>query len=665
LLEMAEKAAAKRKGDPAKVKEMVSELEKEFEARWRAIYQLVGVGEFAVPYLLNYLSEAYLTEKSKQWVGTDWTDQTRQLRKEEIRSAALVTLRKLDREAVAPLIAGLNGPDPEVRRDAAILLAQAGDFRAVAALHTMACNPKETEEVRKVAADAVAKIVGLTAVDLKPEERYYELAEKFYYEDAKVMPYFFDERVTLWAWTGEEGGKPGSVKYEEKTVSRLVPRFAYNELMAEQACFDGLRVNPQHEPLIPLLLAVTFAQLNEADAILVGQAKAPAGAKLSEAAVKEVQERRAKLEKALLIAQPAGKKHLYSVLDRAMRDKNAALAMSCIQALRRLGDSSPEVGEGKLVEALNFPDRKVRYAAAEALTRIAPNGALGGAKRVVSVLGNALSELTARTVMFFDTDGQVRNRLKTDLAALGYWPVEAADKQACLEKARAGFPPVDLALIASDAKDTNLLELLNTFNKDVRLRHVAVVLLAADPKAAEGPAANLIQGCVPKNVSKDDLGKALPAAFAKKDVPLDPKTEAVAIVQAIVTAVADLNPKTTSYPLAELTPTLIRLLQNHPDPIRLQAIRALGNLANPAGMDGLRQVFCEAKNPKELRLAALQGMGRIILEARAVSAEDCALLRKTLNDGDADLRAAAAAALGRAALGPEQVGAVLREQRIR
>ena len=106
-------------------------------------------------------------------------------------------------------------------------------------------------------------------------------------------------------------------------------------------------------------------------------------------------------------ATTAGPEYLHQALDRAIKDKNAYIALHVVEALAtnageksllyRLGITQP------LVQALSFDDKAVRYSAAIAIAAAGPKQDFPESKLVIENLIQALGQTTEQTIENSDT----------------------------------------------------------------------------------------------------------------------------------------------------------------------------------------------------------------------------------------------------------------------
>ncbi|MDX1564003.1 MAG: HEAT repeat domain-containing protein, partial [Phycisphaeraceae bacterium] len=90
----------------------------------------------------------------------------------------------------------------------------------------------------------------------------------------------------------------------------------------------------------------------------------------------------------------SGPRHLHPALDRSLRDQDPELALDVIRALHDVAnplDLTNAKGQIQpLVAAMNYPDQRVRFEAAEAIAHARPRSKFNGDQRVVPVLAEAI-----------------------------------------------------------------------------------------------------------------------------------------------------------------------------------------------------------------------------------------------------------------------------------
>jgi HEAT repeat protein len=121
-------------------------------------------------------------------------------------------------------------------------------------------------------------------------------------------------------------------------------------------------------------------------------------------------------------AMVAGPQRLQDVLDRALRDNDSDLALDAIAGLS--ATASLEALQ-PLTRALAFPDRRVRFRAAEALARAMPTESFNNDYRVVPVLAEGVRQTETPTALIVAESQEDRNQLLAAISDQGFRTLDA------------------------------------------------------------------------------------------------------------------------------------------------------------------------------------------------------------------------------------------------
>ena len=153
-------------------------------------------------------------------------------------------------------------------------------------------------------------------------------------------------------------------------------------------------------------------------------------------------------------ARAAGARYCHMVLDMAVRDRESAVALGAIAALRLIAGEASLVGPGAamepLAQALNFPDQVVRIKAALALAHALPSTSFVGSDRVVPTLAEALSQTGGQYCLVIEPNEANRNRVMDALRADQTIAIGEGDLYAALQRARQELPTVSAIVLAAD-----------------------------------------------------------------------------------------------------------------------------------------------------------------------------------------------------------------------
>lgn len=640
ILQIAEQETLRRQTDPAEIQKLVKDLESEdFTVYWKAITELVIVGDYAVPYLLQPLCDPTPSHQA---------------------ALAVVALTRMRHKAVLPLIEALKSDNAYLREDVCAALGAIGDRRAVPALKAI-CERDPSSVVRSQAANSLKKITGKNPEEIgNAGELYWDLAEKYYAGDYQVLRALVDDIMLVWRWEESDNPKASVV---EKLRYYPVPRYMFNRLMAESACYDGMLADPSNQKIIETLVAVYFNAAGEVTSALRGYRTSTLGFKFSEQEIKTLQAMAGVTSAWTKLAEVTGSKYINCALERALKEGNGPMAGACIRSLRAVADSSPHAGVSGLIAALGYPDKFVRYAAAEALLSIAPRGNLGGEAAAMKVISAALTEDARRTVLLVQRNTQFANALKAALRPGDFKIVEAADLNQATTYLRKIFLPVDIIVLEHKIGGADTVSFARRIKTASTTPNTAIIVTTAqDPGEVEKDYGKNADAILNNATAAKEVMDKVQAALAKPGVKMDDKGVVLAVKRSAANAVAQIDPDTTAYPMQYLTPALSALLDEEDETLRTLALTTLGKMGERAANPKIVNIISDKKQSEKLRITALAAMGRIFEHTRKVEPTEYEAVKEALRDPK--LSATAADALGKAGLGPKTLSATLSEVRV-
>ena len=464
--------------DPAQVGQAIAGLSASHPEQVMAVERLRDAGPYAVPPLVEALNDATKSRAD--------------------RALVVANAGRLGSPTVPAWVAVLDAPESGLAVDAAEILGQIGDRRAIPALSYVAARPDTLGPARDTARRAIARITG-RPFEAQPRTPARVLAD----EARRYLAHGVDfpgGRVELWDWS--EG--------------RPTPRSATK---AEAESTLGLRYARQALELEPTDAAAqaTFVGLVLAQGIGRGAGRFPA----------------VDPTRAWPTALAAGPTVLQEVLKRAIADGQSDLAVAATTALGHVvnrnapaptGDPVEEgtagsvsvaapapdgsaacppgagggpaaeafaapviTRPGPLVEALTTPDRRVQFAAARALVLLDPAKAFPGSARVVPTLARfvAPNPGSPRAVVI---DGNINrgNRTAGLLRELGYDPTAVPSGEDGFRSA-AESADVELVLIEPSGLQGSwrTVDTLTNLRSDPRTAGLPVLLIQPDDPAVE------------------------------------------------------------------------------------------------------------------------------------------------------------------------------------
>jgi len=646
ILELGKGAFQRYVRSPEQIQAIVAQLDGSFDKKWEAINMLAAIGQRAAPFLIEQLAD----------------------KSDVKRASTMMALEKIGNEAVLPVIEALQSKTLLVRQNAAIVLGVVRDDRALPELKRIYEDEKESPEVRRLVADALKKIARAEPDKLKPaKEYYYELAEKYYYNHPSVMVNFYGEFI-FWRWNKET----------ETLTMKEIPDFALNELLAEECCYDGLRLDDNYETTWSLLVCVLLAKYNEADWALQAVMKKSKTGEVPEDLLKKLQTDLAKFQENFTTGSLGGKSYLYSALKRSLGDGNNEVAVSCIKALSSSADAKdlPTTARADasapgmpLIEALVHSDKRVRYAAAEALLRINPPEPFPNMEKVIPVINEALGESGIRVVLVIEPDPEVRSGLKNELAKLNCFVTEALTAEEGIKMAKR-FPTEDLIILNNKLANevvftVNLLvrgekyseTVFNSLKDDIRSRGIPLVMIGGkdDIEKAKSIYQEKVDNYLVTPAEGAVLADAINKVFQREDIQNDSKTKALQVCADAAKGLAKLDTRNTIYPYRQTIESLLGVLEGRPDSIREMALESLRRFSDAAALDGLLKALTNKENPMPIRQKTGEAIAAIFRNnPDSISQEIYDVLKKSFKEDEPEIKLAVATALGNAKLTPAQ-----------
>ncbi len=344
LLAVIEEGRFIRRTDSKIIVEEIKRLSGTLRGRFAAVRRLENAGEYAIMYMLDAMAD--------------------NARKGELPNI-IWALPQIGRDAIRPLAAALQTDNVGVKSEIIIALGR-GSLRYPQALAYLkyVLEKDDSPQLRSLAEESI-KQIDPAALQLSAAELFYQLAESYYYHFESLQPAEDANFANIWFW--DPNGR--------RLIRERVDKSYFNELMAMRACEWALKADVEFGRAIGLWLAAFFkAESTGVDMPeYFGSAHADA----------------------TVYATTAGPEYLHQALARAVKDKNAYVALGVVKALAaNAGEKSLlyRVGvDQPLVQALSFDDRAVRYSAAIAIAEAGPKEDFPETKLVVENLAEAIS----------------------------------------------------------------------------------------------------------------------------------------------------------------------------------------------------------------------------------------------------------------------------------
>ena len=344
ILDIIERGSFIRRADPRVITTEIRRLSSTDRGWFTAVKRLRNAGEYAIPFMLDAMADDSREEELPDIVRA---------------------LPHIGRDAIRPLVAALQSENVALKDQIITALAKIGYPQSQAYLKYIVENDSSAE-VRELAKSSLSQIDPGT-LKISAAQLSFELAEKYYYHAQSLTPAEDADFGNIWFWDTNR----------RRLVREEVPKSYFNELMAMRCCEWALKADAGFGPAIGLWLAAFF--------------------KAESAGAEEMPQyfgdRHAD---AIVYATTAGVEYLHQALARAVKDKNAHVALGAIEALGitageksllyRIGPAQP------LLQALSFNNMRVRYSAAIAVAAAGPKEPFAESKLVVANLAGALGQ---------------------------------------------------------------------------------------------------------------------------------------------------------------------------------------------------------------------------------------------------------------------------------
>ena len=362
--------------DTTRIEEAIAMLDGTLRQRSMAEARLLEAGEYAVPVLLNEIIS-----------GDNPT----------IRQRCVETLVRIGRVAVYPLAAALPSLDAQAQTRVCDILGRIGYSHAAPSLYSLSQNASASAATREAAARAFRRVGG---ADSTQTVLYTELGRRYFQGEQSLIAYANEATNNIWSYDSFNG-----------LTMTPVPTSIFTQVRAMQLSRRALQLSPDSTPALSLFIASNLRRQNElgedeTDPIFGSSNYTPA-----------------------FYAMAAGPSVIQNVLAMALDIEDTALVRDAITALSGTAGSdmlAMDDGRQPLLEALQYPDRRVRYEAALALGKSLPSQAFAGDYTVIPLLASAIRAGDETYALVLADNPEDRQQLGNWMANLGYQVVVAA-----------------------------------------------------------------------------------------------------------------------------------------------------------------------------------------------------------------------------------------------
>ncbi len=555
LTQRIQQAKVDRARDQRRIATDIAVLAEGTRPNANATSRLAAAGQYAAPLLLNTLRDEKL---------------------QRLHPYVLAAMVSIGRPMVYPLSTAIADLEPVTQGQVAQALAEIGYPRTLPYLKAVIENPSTDPSAREkiqAAYDNLCKNIGLPN-DVSAAELFLTLGENLYTTHTQGgLIAGFDAAINkglVWQYTQDLG-----------LVYVPVSAEIYGDVLARMAAARSLELNDTLDQALSLWLASNLRRENR----LPADQSDPSYP--------------SSLEPGAYYIKMSGPLRQHDVLERAINDHDADLALDAIAALRATAGVDALVNRPgavqPLLRALSYPDRRVRFNAAFTLTLARPIESFPGSGRVVPVLAEAVRQTDEKYAMVIAEDLESLNVIKASLTELGYTAFGGLSLEDVTDEVTAG-PGVDLILTNRDVDAIgNLLRqtavhyklggvpviAIVTPGEEIRLNHefknesrLQSTLDNGDQAALSSAVAQMTEQYVGNAIGSDEATK-----FA---------VEALSLLESVALMPADV------YNVVDAQPALIQATQDSRDDVVNHAARVLALIDD---LDAQSAIADAALNP--------------------------------------------------------------------
>ena len=541
--------------DPQFIREQIDRLNVSSVGEASGIRNLRQSGEVAVPPLIQAL-----------------TDPDRGSEHPVFRRA----LRDLGRLALNPLVAATEADDSNVLLEVTTALGEMGYQDAAPYLKKLLRRDDIEAGTRQAAERALQQ---LNADSADASQALYGLAERFYYDRSSIKADTRYPDANVWRY---EGGRLAATQ---------VPPAIFNEIMAMRAAADALELSQGMDDALSLWIAANFKRA----------AELPAG---------ETDATRPQDDPGpQYYGVTAGASYVSDVLARGLGDDNPAVALQAIRSLQDvLGDNA--VGQGvsePLIDAMGYPDRRVRFEAAMALASALPTADFEGSQQVVPLLGEALAQTGTPNVIVVADNRDRANQLGESLG--GEYNVASATSANEVVQLAQSLSAVDVVVIEDQLPPGEVDRVTDQINAGGRTRGAARLVIAAPASRFEQEAQTNRLLSTTTATGGEPLADAVERAREKAGALAIDDDDATGYALRAGRLLVDVsNSNAGVYNLSAAKGSLLGALDDEREAVVLAAADVLGNLDDADAQLALLQAAGEADRSADARVGLFEAL---------------------------------------------------------
>lgn len=561
------------RSDPEQIEESIAMMGRSLRGYVVGKQRLQASGEYALPLLIQKLMSSETSEVLRQRIVT--------------------MLGEMGRQAVRGYSVALQAKDLKLVSFIANAL---GEIQYPSALPRLreALHRKDLQDpnnpTRKIILSAILSCSGgdRSALDRPLSELFYELGERYYDRSDSLLPENTEPGETAFVWFWKEG---------LGLESRPVPAPILCDVYAMRMSRLAIKYDASFYPAVPLWLSACIRR----------QIDLPAGA-TDPLWGQDVPQ-------SSFYALASSPRYLQAVLARALADNNLAIARKVIETMGKTTGAKALVepiagGAQPLVSALGYPDRSVRYLAAETLALALPTEPFAGSQNVLTTLNEAIRHRGGKAALVVVLDEARQNDTVDLVRAAGFEVLRVSEPSAVLiEAAKIDGP--DVVFLGPEVDHVSLVR---RFRAEPIYHYVPFVLHDNAPslrRFAERDARSVTldrQTMAPQAIA-DALDQAIALSAGEPVDAQQAQTWAIRAARAVETIGQRTN---VIYDVLRSVDSLAEALQADSPDLQKAAADALAVIQSSQAQQAIVTLALNDQASEDVRIAAFQAASRSV-----------------------------------------------------
>ena len=527
---------------PLRVKQAISMLDGSRRDQLVARKRLVAAGEYAVPGLVDLIT-------------ADGTS-------ERVRWNAEQILIEIGREAVTPMTVVVPNVADDDKKRLIEILEQIRYMHAAPMLAELAADPSASEDVRSAARRALNNM-GVSP-EATPGELHSELARMYFDEREDLVARPLDSMSNIWIW-GEQGG----------LLTSPVPMEIYSPIMAMRTSEKALSYEPDDSSALAIYVASNLRRENrlkgDSDPFFTQMDYSPQ-----------------------FYATYHGPGVGQDVLVLGLDSGDTPLVRDALEGLAATSGQENlfgrYVGREPLVDALQYPDRRVQFDSALVLARALPDQAFPASNRVIPLLASAIRTSGDEYAIVIAESVEDRRAAQDRLEAMGFKVVGTDRSVARLADAISQSPGIDLAYVQGGSLDSsetvleNLRSTSGTLNTPVVFSVATVDMPAYKSKYARNMKVALVRSGISDEAFDANVETLLEDASGGRISESDSDIYAIESLDALK-SIALVRPQ--AYQITDAESTLVDALAERQDMTKMMVAEILSYMDSPSAQRAL------------------------------------------------------------------------------